>query len=186
MEITKHAEERYTERLMDYTDKQDISSYIAQNKELIAERISKMVEYGDQIYEGKIRDGNYVKIIMKDNWVVVLDRKGDKVITLYKICLIRDDDEFNKLFVSKMKDHINEIKSRQKAIEDQTAQKRQDYLNAINDKKQRVKEFESLILDLRKSIQADQEEINHIDADKNCIEMELKHAVEDLVAKKIF
>lgn len=186
MEITKHAEERYTERLMDYTDKQDIAAYIVQNKDLIAERITKMVDYGELIYEGKIRDGNYVKAILKDSWVVLLDRKGTKVITLWKICLIKGDDDFNKLFVSKMKDRIAEIKTKQQLVKDRTAQKKQDYLDEINENKQRIKEYESLILQLRKSNEAHQEEINHIDAENNCIELELKHAVEDLVASKLF
>ena len=186
MEITKHAEERYTERLMDYTDKQDIAMYIAQNKDLIAKRITKMVEYGELIYEGKIRDGNYVKVILKDNWVVLLDRKGDKVITLYKISLIKDDDEFNKLFVGKMKEKISDIKSRQIKAKEQTSKKKQVYLDGINENKQRIKEYETLILELRKSNAAHQEEIDHMDAEVNCIDLELKHAVEDLVATKLF
>ena len=172
MEITKHAEERYTERLMDYTDKQDIAMYIAQNKDLIAERITKMVDYGELIYEGKIRDGNYVKVILKDNWVVILDRK--------------DDDEFNKLFVTRMKEKIFDIKSRQTKAKEQTSKKKQSYLDSINENKQRVKEYETLILELRKSNAAHQDEIDHMDAEVNCIDLELKHAVEDLVATKLF
>lgn len=186
MEITKHAEERYTERLMDYSDKQDIATYIAQNKDLIAERITKMVNYGELIYEGKIRDGNYVKVILKDNWVVLLDRKGDKVITLYKICLIKNDDEFNKLFVAKMKEKISDIKSSQTKTKEQTSKKKQSYLDSINENKQRIKEYETLILELRKSNAAHQDEIDHMDAEVNCIDLELKHAVEDLVATKLF
>ena len=49
IEITKHAEERYVERIMGYSERGDIISYIAENKDLIAERLNKMVEFGTEI-----------------------------------------------------------------------------------------------------------------------------------------
>ena len=85
-----------------------------------------------------------------------------------------------------MKEKISDIKSSQTKAKEQTSKKKQSYLDSINENKQRIKEYETLILELRKSNAAHQDEIDHMDAEVNCIDLELKHAVEDLVATKLF
>ncbi|MEG1106887.1 MAG: hypothetical protein RSD63_09465 [Eubacterium sp.] len=186
IEITKHAEERFVERVMGYSDAKDISSYIVKNKDVISDRIHKMVDYGEEIYEGKIRDGNFIHVILKDNWVLLLDRRKVKVITLYKISVISDDDDFNKLFVGKMRDKIESIKSRMSKNKQETEGLINTEKETIKDNNTRIKELESVILSFKKENEACSQRIDNAWATVKCDEMQLKHYVEDLVATKIF
>lgn len=186
IEITKHAEERYVERIMGYTERSDIVSYIVENKDLITERINKMVEFGTDIYEGRIRDGSYVHVVLKDLWALILDRKKAKVITLYKISLITDDDEFNQVFVNKMERKILDLQSKR-----ESETKQFDFIFDRNKKKidentVRKKEYEQAISSLITENECLTNETNAAKEKLKCTEMDLKHAVEDLVASKIF
>lgn len=112
LELTRHAEERFVERNMGYSDKLEIAAYITKNKELIRNRVNKMIVYGEKLFSGRVNNGNFVNVIVHDTWVVMLDQGNKKVITLYRICLITEDEEFNKLFISKMRSKINEKTSK--------------------------------------------------------------------------
>ena len=60
MNITKHAMQRYAERIMEKEDTTDVLVFIEQHKEKIEEDISKMIEYGELIYTGKnLNDNGY-------------------------------------------------------------------------------------------------------------------------------
>lgn len=186
VEITKHAEERYVERIMGYTERGDIISYIAENKDLITERLNKMLEFGTEIYEGKIRDGSYVHVVLKDTWILILDRKKAKVITLYKICLMSDDDEFNKLFVDKMRQKIEKLQNRKTVNRVATEKIVEGYQAKIKENNTRASEYEGCAAKLREQNKVYHAEIDAARAITACDEMEIKHAVEDLVAAKIF
>jgi hypothetical protein len=186
LNITNHAYERYAERVMDYDDKTSVQSYVFQNKEVITERINKMVEYGKEIYQGKIRDGANVIVVVKDLWVLLLDKKRDKVITLYKVEMIHGDDDFNRTFVDKMMERIEELQSsleRNKGCFDVA---KESFQEEIDNNNTRIKEYQALIKQLEECNQTHKNEINtwNVAVEEN--EMKIKHAVEDLIAKKIF
>lgn len=94
--ISNHAEERYASRIMEKETNGDIKVYVRQNKDKIAEDISKMITYGELIYEGLPR-ANYgkrkVKVYLRDSWVVIVDALTDNVVTLYNVDL-RVEKEF--------------------------------------------------------------------------------------------
>ena len=186
LEITKHAEERYVQRVMGYTDKQDIATYIVQNKDLIAERISKMCDHGELIYTGKVKEGNFVNVILMDTWVILTDRKNEKVITLYKVELITDENEFNQLFVDKMKEKLDVIfieLEKAKIVANDT---KFDLRDKIEVNKAKIKEFEASINDYKKLNTAYEGYIEAFDADVHEIELRYRTAIEDLVSNKIF
>ena len=98
--ISKHARERYAERIMDREHKADIARYVIENEEKITNDINKMIEYGHVIYQGKQnRDGktNTITVVLKDCWIILCDAVKGLVVTLYKIDFGLDDD-FTKLY----------------------------------------------------------------------------------------
>ena len=186
LEITKHAEERYVERVMGYTDKQEIASYIVQNKDLISDRIDKMFEYGELLYSGKVKEGNFVNVIINGTWVLLTDRKNEKLITLYKVDLISDDEDFNKLFVDKMLEKINSIKSNLENHRDKYNEDIKSTRAEIESNKARIKQYEDLITKHRQVNNVLEDYIKVCDTEVSAIEHEYKIAIEDLVSNKIF
>ena len=102
--ISKHARERYAERIMDKEHKADIARYVIENEEKINTDINKMIEYGNVIYQGEqIRDGKKcnISVVLKDCWIILCDQPKSTVVTLYKIDFGLDDD-FTKIYIEKM------------------------------------------------------------------------------------
>ena len=186
LEITRHAEERYVQRIMGYEVKQDIGVYIAQNKELIQERINKMVEYGEIIYKGKIKNDNFVNVFIHDTWVILTDKKNEKAITIYKVEVIKDDDEFNKLFVNKMKAKMNDITAKLNQTTKKNDTEKAELREKIEDNKRKTREYEKLIVELKNLNEAYSSVIGNYDTGVHIMYSEFKQALEDLVSDRIF
>ena len=93
--ISKHAEERYAERIMERDTKGDIAVFINEHKEKISTDINKMIEFGKKIYSGKSpqlsqKNNNkpyIVDIYLNGYWVIIVGKENNTVITLYNIDL---------------------------------------------------------------------------------------------------
>lgn len=186
LEITKHAEERYVQRIMGYTDKQEIATYIVQNKDKISERINKMFIHGELLYSGKVKEGNFVNVILMDTWVLLTDRKNEKAITLYKIELITDEEQFNQLFVDKMKEKLDGIFIMLGKAKVEASDEKARLRESININKRKIKEYEDLVLDLKNLNSAHEKYIETYDAEIHELELQYRTGIEDLVSNKIF
>lgn len=149
--ISKHAEERYAERIMDKDNRNDINRFIVENREKIKTDINKMIEYGTLLYVGKQSQkdgkGNVLNVYLKDTWVVLVDIRAEVVVTLYKIDLGLDE-EFNKAYISKMMEKLNGCK---KVLEDTQLElqiESNTYRELINDAEAQIHEYKSMIKNL--------------------------------------
>lgn len=185
-EITRHAEERYVQRMMGYADKGEIGVYIAKNQELIQERINKLVEFGELIFSGKIKDGNHLDFYVQDTWVVLLDKKKERVVTLYKVEIIKDDVEFNNEFVKKMKTKIKDLWIVIKQAMEHNEIEKAEFREKIENNKRRIREYETLVSELKDSNNAYACLIETLDTEVHISYAEYKQAIEDLVADRIF
>lgn len=149
--ISKHAEERYSERIMGKEDANNINCFIADNKEKIKKDINKLIKYGELIFTGKQSQkdgrGNVLNVYLKDCWVVLVDNKSEVVVTLYKIDLGLGD-EFNKTYISKMVDKINESKTRLEDVQLKVSEESNMYKDMINDTELQINEYKSMIKNL--------------------------------------
>lgn len=186
LEITKHAEERFAQRIMDYTEKLDINAYITLHKDTIAQRINKMVEYGEIIFSGKIKDGTSINVILKDTWILLTDRRNEKVITLYKVDLIKDDEDFNKLFVHKIKTTLDEIKAKMDKHKEESGQCKEEMKQLIDDNIHTIKEYRALIKGMEEANASFLDTIEAFDMNMRCLEHEYQKSIETLVSCKIF
>lgn len=148
--ISKHAKERYAERIMGKEDV-DINRFITLNEEKIQTDINKLISYGELIYQGKQtqKDGktNIIDVFLKDCWVVLVDSRSHNVITLYKIDL-KLDEEFNKVYVSKMTEKLNTQKEILDSVQQQVQTESNTYKEMIVDAENQIKEYRTMIKNL--------------------------------------
>ena len=149
--VSMHCMKRYAERIMGKEDSTDVNQFVTLNEEKIKTDINKLIKYGEVIYTGKQSQkdgkGNVVDVHLKDTWIILADGKVKNVITLYKIDLGLDD-EFNKSYVSKMMDKLNEQKANLEQTKIDVKSESDMYREMINDAESQIKEYRSMIKNL--------------------------------------
>lgn len=149
--ISKHAEERYSERIMGKDNKSDINHFITSNRDKIKQDINKMIEYGSLLYIGrqsqKDGKGKVLNVYIKDCWVVLADTSNETVVTLFKIDLGLGD-EFNKEYIAKMMEKIDESKKELEDVQLEVLQETNMYKELINDAESQINEYKSMIKNL--------------------------------------
>lgn len=187
--ISKHARERYVERIMGKEHKADIARYaLFENEEKITADINKMIEYGSVIYQGKqVRDGktNTISVVLKDCWIVLCDVAKNTVITIYKIDFGLDDD-FTKTYISKMLDKLNKAKEQMDAKAAEIKQESQDYSVLIDNNKNMINAYKSKIKALEELNSAYQEVLNNNSVLIAVAEEDVIEIVNKLIGKKEF
>lgn len=149
--ISKHAKERYVQRLLNKEDNSEIQRFIIENEEKIKTDINKMIQFGECIFQGKQLQkdgkGNMISVFLKDTWVVLADTKNENVITLYKIDLGCGDD-FNKQYIDKMMDKLNKNKDNLLSVKLEVETESSMYCEMINDAATQINEYKSMIKNL--------------------------------------
>lgn len=149
--ISKHAMQRYAERIMGKEDDVDVNRFVSLNEEKIQTDINKLINYGELIYTGKQtqKDGksNTIDVYLKDCWIVLVDNRTKNVITLYKIDL-RLDEEFNKVYISKMLEKLNTYKEVLENTKQQVQEESNTYREMISDAEIQIKEYRTMIKNL--------------------------------------
>ena len=148
--ISNHAKQRYAERIMGKDETIEINRFINLNEDKIKTDINKMIVYGEKIYTGiqaGQRNKNPVDVYLKDCWVVLADARSFNVITLYKIDL-GIDDEFNKLYISKMKDKLETAKAHAAKVAEDVEIDNYNYKQTIEDAETDIKNYKTMIKNL--------------------------------------
>ena len=149
--VSKHAKERYTERIMERATNNEIQTFVVQNEEKIIGDINKMIQYGELIYTGKQtqKDGRTynVEVYLNGLWVIITDIKSKNVITLYKIDL-GVDDEFNLEYVCRMMDKFNAAKENLEAVTLEVEKENDSYKTMIEQNVALINEYKSYIKNL--------------------------------------
>ena len=111
--ISNHAKQRYSERILNKSDTNEIQRFMVAEEDKIKVDINKMIYYGDLIYTGKQSQkdgkGKAIDVYLKDSWVVLVDGKSELVVTLYKIDLGCGDD-FNSQYINRMLEKLSKSK----------------------------------------------------------------------------
>ena len=187
--ISKHASERYAERIMGKEDNLDVNRFITLNEEKIQTDINKLINYGELIYQGKQtqKDGknNMIDVYLNNCWVVLADSRTKNVITLYKIDL-GFDEEFNKLYVSKMMEKLNTYKEVAESTKQQVQTESNTYREMIADAEVQIKEYRGMIKNLEElctgyKIIVDNNNVKIAQANKDVVDV-----VNTLIGKKTF
>ena len=149
--ISKHAKERYAERIMERATNNEIQTFIVQNEDKIISDINKMIQYGELIYTGKQTQKDNrtynVEVYLNGLWVVITDVKSKNVITLYKIDL-GVDDEFNQEYVNRMMEKFNEAKENLDIVTLEVEKENDSYKTVIEQNTAQINEYKSYIKNL--------------------------------------
>lgn len=185
--ITNHAATRYAERIADKETVLDATAYVVKNKEKIENDINTMIEHSRHLYYGKVgtRDNTNVDVYLSGTWVILVDPRTSKVITLFKIDFGVGED-FNKQFVQKVLDKIEE---HQKILEEKKKQVEEEkvaYINIVKDNEAQIAEYRAIIKRLENANRDYQEVIDNIDSQCAAAALAIKRDVENLVMKKEF
>lgn len=152
--FTKHARERYAERIMGRDNARDINTFVSEHSEKIEQDICKMIEFGDELYVGKPSFNNPKNhscvYIIKDFWIIVIDSFDNKVITLYKIDLGAGED-IDKAFRDRLLEKINYAKDvaaeTKMQIDTEAAVYKKiisDNMDTISDLRRQIKNLEAI------------------------------------------
>lgn len=187
--FTKHARERYAERIMHRDNIRDINVFVAENTEKIEKDIKNMVLYGEEIYTGKPSFNNPKQhnciYILNDLWIVVIDAYDDKVITLYRIDLGAGED-FDIAFKRRLLDKINEAKKIAEETRSQIEAESDQYMSIIKDNTEMIAELRKKIKNLESINEAYSSTIEAANKRKSMAEDDVKYYVATLVGRKIF
>ena len=149
--VSKHAKERYTERIMEKSTSNEINTFLVQNEDKIINDINKMIQYGELIYTGKQtqKDGRTynVEVFLNGLWVVITDIKSKNVITLYKIDL-GVDEEFNQEYVSRMMNKFNAAKENLEYVTLEVEKENDSYKTMIEQNVALINEYKGYIKNL--------------------------------------
>lgn len=148
--ISRHAQERFAERIMGKDTKYDVNWFIVNNEDKIKTDINKMITYGQLIYTGKSQKsgkGKLVDVYLKDLWIVLVDEPSNNVVTLYKVDLGLGD-EFNKTYTAKMIDRLNEDKANLEDVKLQVQTETDMYKELIEESTAQINEYKAMIKNL--------------------------------------
>lgn len=149
--VSKHAEERYAERIMDKDNTNNINRFVVDNREKIKTDINKMIHYGECIFVGKQSQkdgkGKVLNVYLNGCWVVLVDNTNETVVTLFKIDLGLGDD-FNKEYISKMMEKINESKKELEDVQLEVLKETNMYKELIDKTEAQINEYKSMIKNL--------------------------------------
>jgi len=85
MNITKHARQRYVERIKGITDKLERDAYISINEEVIDSHINKMFQYAKHIYTGQIGTDKTTKKFYLNQDIAFVVSNDDAIVTIFRV-----------------------------------------------------------------------------------------------------
>lgn len=187
--ISAHAKQRYSERIMGKDDTVEINRFITLNEDKIKTDINKMIEYGELIYRGKsaAKNGksNMIDVYLKDCWVVLVDKSARVVVTLYKIDLELGDD-FNKTYISKMLEKLNVSKAKLEEVKLQVYNETNMYSEMLHDAETQIKEYRGMIKNLEELSIGYKSIIDNNIVKETQANREVADVVNSLIGKKEF
>lgn len=183
--FTNHILERFVERTMNKVGN-EIKQYLAQNTDKVKEKLLLLYNSAELLWSGKVKEHNFTHFyINKDGWIIVVDKDGKKLITVYKADL-ELDSEFNKMYVERIKckvQEMNEIliqKEEEMNSQKEYNKKQIEALNAENiDLKDKIEYNNAMINSLKQSDEIALKEYS-------LLEKDLQHKIEKFVNAKVF
>jgi len=187
--VSKHAKERYAERIMNKEDTRDVYNFVTQNEEKIIKDISKMLEYGEVLYSGKQKDNknreNIVDVYRKDCWILLVDKNTKNVITLYKVDLGCGDD-FNVEYVTRMVEKIHIATDNARKAKDNVQNENNMYHDMITENNNQIAEYRTYIKNLEALNEGYKQIVDNNVVKNSIANKELAECVNNLIGKKEF
>jgi hypothetical protein len=188
LKISEHAKQRYAERI-ENLDYQEAKRYVANNSDMICERISKMMEYAKLVYSGaSIVDSNNSKdvdILINGTWILIYEKKKDTLITIYNIDLGLGK-EFNDKYIDALMFKINSLSDKYEEENKIKESKIEEYKNLIKSNNDEIAYYRSKIKGLEEENNSYTILIDHIKNEITKSGEEIRQLVSTLIKKKVY
>lgn len=147
--ISAHCEQRYAERIMGKSDKNEINTFIANNKNKIHDDIMKMLEYGEVIYDNLpgSKANSILSVYIMGTWILLVNERNNVAVTIYRADLGLGED-FNKEYVDRYVEKIATMKSELKLAEDKCNADTKMYTDLLTDTEEQIKEYKTMVKNL--------------------------------------
>lgn len=178
--ISKHAQKRYCERVNGYMDETSVNRYISLHLTEMRERINKLITYGEEVYEGDLKRHKGTTIFRNGNWIVIVSKKDNTVVTLWKKDLGLGD-EFNKEYVNKMVDKILQKNKEKKEILDSNCREIERIDSTITDNNLKILELEAYLSGLKCANDALESLKENMVINTKGIDIEISNSVDQLL-----
>ena len=184
--ISEHAKQRYAERIMKREDKVSVAAFVSSHQEKIQKDLSKMIEYGEMIYSGKtMKDASKeTEVYVKDLWILLVDKKKQSIITLYRVDL--GDDELNKLYMERCMARIREAKNARELERGITEGKIRDLKEMISDNETLICIAQEKLKDLKDRNETMTAQIRDLKRECEAAELAVLEAVAKLLNRPVF
>lgn len=173
---------------MNKDDKSDIAVYISNHEEDIYVAFQKMIEYGQKLYTG-ISLSQYnkevVDVYLKDTWVIIVDSKRNKVVTIYSIDLGLGK-EFNDLYIQKLLEQLDMAKVAYKDSADSILASKNQFENMISENEEVIAECRRTAKSLESQNKIYKELIQNLDSDLKIKENGIRDVIARLTGRKVF
>lgn len=187
--ISNHAKQRYSERILNKSDANEIQRFMVAEEDKIKVDINKMIYYGELIYTGKQSQkdgkGKTIDVYLKDSWVVLVDGKSELVVTLYKIDLGCGDD-FNSQYIDRMLEKLSKSKENFETVQAAVNNESATYKNMIDEAMIQINEYKKMIKHLEELCSAYQIIIDNNIVSLSQANQEITDVVNTLIGKKEF
>jgi predicted RNase H-like nuclease (RuvC/YqgF family) len=183
--FTNHILERFVERTMNKTGS-EMKQYLAQNEQFVKEKLLMLYNSAELLWSGKIKEHNFTHFyINKDGWIIVVDKEGKKLITVYKADL-ELDSEFNKMYVERIKNKVTEINDKLTKMDEELKEKKKANEETIADLQQEIVDLKEKIDYNNAKITSLKQEDDLAMKEYSMLEKELQHKIEKFVNAKVF
>lgn len=183
--FTQHILERYVERISGKTGN-EMKQYLNQNEQQVKEKLLLLYNSAELLWSGKIREHNFTHFyINKDGWIIVVDKEGKKLITVYKADL-ELDSEFNKMYVERIKNKVAECNNILLEKEMQMTEQKEEHQKRIEELTQENSDFKDRIEYNNMEIAALKQADDLALKEYSILEKDLQHKIEKFVNAKIF
>lgn len=184
MEISKHAKERYVERVVGITDTNGIVGYLMANEDLVNERIEKAVTFGKLIYTGALNGHKGAKVYCNTSGLIaIVATNADLVITIYQIDFGLGE-EFNELYVTNSLEKLEKLEEELIAIEEDNSRQFKEIEEEKEINKEAIKRYNILIKQLENRNKALDEVRGTLTTKRSIKESDIKDLVEGMTRKK--
>lgn len=183
MNITRHCKERYVQRLLNITDKQEISTYITKNDEQIIKDVTELFEKSSLVYTGKTGGDMLTDkcfYLADDVAFVVANDKSGNIITIYKLNFNLPSD-VTQICIDSLLKHISDCEDEYAKTKNESESKILDLESSNEQINLEIKHMEECIKNLR-----NRQEINTME--QKVIKEELKNILkkQQLYAIQLF
>ena len=188
MEISKHAETRYAERIMNKAEKADVTVFVQNHREKIKNDIEKMVEFGFLLYSGRSvseYNKNVVDVYLRDTWVVIVDKEKQLVVTLYSIDL-GVGKEFNDEYITLMRNKLDKAKAEYESQKMIIVKKQVECKNIMEQNRQVIADYRKIIKALEEQNQMYDDLIDSMQTNMQVAEKDVRDIVAVFVGRKVF